>query len=43
MTDWQFLVLVGTVWIAPTADALQAKFVGLLVLIFAACKGLELL
>ena len=40
MTETQFLVLVGTVWVAPHVDGLQGKTIGCLVLMCAAAKGL---
>ena len=40
MSEGQFLVLVGTVWVAPHVDELQGKVIGCLVLLCAAAKGL---
>jgi hypothetical protein len=40
MTTEQFLVLIGTIWIAPTVIKPYGQFAGSLVLIIAALKGL---
>ena len=40
MTDSQFLVLMGTVWIAPHINKYYAQITGLIMTAVAACKGL---
>jgi hypothetical protein len=41
MTTEQYLVLIGTIWIAPAVGKSYGQFAGSLVLIIAALKGLE--
>jgi hypothetical protein len=41
MTDTQFVVLVGTIWIAPHSDKWYASFVGLAFILIGMAKGLE--
>jgi hypothetical protein len=40
MTDSQFLVLLGTVWIAPHSHPILGNFVGAFCITLAAIKGL---
>ena len=40
MSEAQFLVLVGTVWVAPHVGELQGNVIGCLALLCAAAKGL---
>lgn len=40
MTDSQFLVLLGTVYLAPQLHPIVGNFTGLLLILAAACKGL---
>lgn len=40
MTETQFLVLLGTIWITPHLNKLYAQIMGIIFLGFAACKGL---
>jgi hypothetical protein len=40
MTTEQFLVLIGTIWIAPTVRQSYGQFAGAFALILAAIKGL---
>jgi len=40
MTTEQFLVLIGTIWVAPTVRQSYGQFAGCLVFILAALKGL---
>ena len=40
MTETQYLVLVGTIWIAPHVDRRYALAAGLLFVFGGACRGL---
>ena len=40
MTESQFIVLLGVIWIAPHTHPSYAQSVGSIILICAACKGL---
>jgi hypothetical protein len=40
MTDTQFAVLIGTIWLAPHSDKWYASFVGLSFILIGAAKGL---
>ena len=40
MTETQYLLLIGTAWIAPHTDSRYALAAGLLFVLWAACRGL---
>jgi len=40
MTDSQFLVVLGTIWVAPHANKWYGQTIGCIILIVAACRGL---
>lgn len=40
MTDTQFLVVIGTIWIAPHVNKYYAQITGSIIICLAACKGL---
>jgi hypothetical protein len=40
MTETQMLVFIGTIWVAPHCNPLYALFVGCVILIISAVKGL---
>ena len=40
MTDTQFLVVIGTIWIAPHVNKYYAQITGSIIICIAACKGL---
>jgi hypothetical protein len=40
MTEAQFLVILGTVWVAPHLHKWYGQTIGCIILIVAACKGL---
>ena len=43
MTDSQFLVLLGTIWVAPFCNEWYAKTVGSIILLIAGLKGLNII
>jgi len=43
MTVTQFLVVIGTIWIAPHVNKYYAQVTGLIIICIAACKGLGLI
>jgi len=40
MTDTQYLVILGTIYLAPYINAVYCQFIGALMLLAAAAKGL---